>query len=83
MVCRLLENVLALGEFVGHLLTVVFLEVSENIRHGVVGGVGCAVADIYKIHLLDRGDDFLHKVMLDSCHLAKNTHFLGVQNLHF
>ena len=49
MVCCLLDNVLALKEFVRHQLTVVFLEVSEHARHNVVDGVFCEIADTREI----------------------------------
>ena len=36
MVCFILDDVFALGEIVWHQQTVVVLEVSQNVRHGVV-----------------------------------------------
>ena len=71
MVCRIIEDILALHKFVGHQLTVVFLEVSEHVCYGVVDGVCCAISGIRKIRLLNHGDDFLHKSLLKYCHFSK------------
>ena len=82
MVCHLLDNVLALKDFMWHQLTVVFLEMSENVSHGVSDGVCCAVLDTRKILLLDCGKYLLQEVLLDSCHFAKENHFLRVCVYH-
>ena len=82
MLCHLLDDFLALEEFMMHQLTVFFLKVSYHVRHGVVDGVGCAVENIRKIGLLGCGDYLLHEVLLNSRHFAKKKHFLGVCNFH-
>ena len=46
MVCRLLENVLALEEFVRHQPAIILLEASEHVSHDVFDGFRCAVLDI-------------------------------------
>ena len=71
MVCLILDDVLVMEELVGHQLTVVVLEVSENILNGVVDRVCHEIADIHEIKLLDRGDDLLHEGLLDSRHFQK------------
>ena len=76
VLCRLLDNVLTLKEFMWHQLTVVLLEVSDNVRHGVLDGISHAVADIREICLLDCGNDLLHKSLLDYRHFAKKNTFL-------
>ena len=58
MVRCLIDNVLALKEFVRHKLTVVLLEVSEHILHGVIDGVHRAIVDIRNICLPDCGNYF-------------------------
>ena len=78
VVCCLLDNVLAIENFVGHQLTVFLFEVSEHVCHGVIDGVFRVISDIHKILCLDRGNDMLHKSLFESCHLSKQTHFLGV-----
>ena len=82
MVCCLLDYVLAFEEFMGHQLTIFFLEVSEHVCHGVLNGVCRAILDIREICLLDCGDDLLQEGLLNSRHFAKKTHFLGVCNSH-
>ena len=42
----------------GHQRTIVFLEVSEHVRHGVVDEVPCSITDFREIRLLDRGEAF-------------------------
>ena len=62
MVCHLLEDVLTLKDFVGNKLNVVFLEVSDHVRHGVVDGVRCLIADIREIRLLEPVNLFCMRV---------------------
>ena len=78
MVCHLLDNVLALKKFMGHKLTVVFLEVSEHIRHGAVDGFCCTIADIREIRFLDHVNYLLHESLFNSRNFSKKMHFLGV-----
>ena len=80
MVCCLLDNVLALKEFVRHQLTVVFLEVIEKVPHGVVDGVVRGVEDIREICLLDYGNNLFRKGLLNSHQFAKKMYFLGVRD---
>ena len=68
MVRRLLDNVLSLAKFVGHQLTVYFLEVSEHVRHGVVDVVSRVISDIRNIRFLNRGNNFLHKSLIEFRH---------------
>ena len=82
MLRGILGIVLALEDFVRHQLTIFFLKISEYVSHGVIDGFCCAIADILEIRLLECGNDLLHKGLLDYCHLAKKTHFLGVHNSH-
>ena len=82
MICRLLDYVLSLGEFVGNQLTVVVLEVSDHFRHGVIDVVCCVISDIRKICLLNHGDNLLHEGLLKSLHLAIKMHFLSVCDLY-
>ena len=78
MVCRLLDNVIAFKEFTWNQLTVIFLEVSKNVRHGVIDGIHCAIVDIHEIRLLDCGNNLLHERLINACHFTKKTHFLCV-----
>ena len=82
LVRLLLDDVLALKEFMWHQLIVFFLEVSENFSHSVIYGFCCVISDIRKIRLLDYGDDLLNACLQDYCHFAKKTHLLGVCNYH-
>ena len=71
MVRHFLDNVLALEEFMWNQLTLVFLEASENVSHGVIDGFRCRIVDTRKICLLDCGNDLLHKDLLYSYHFEK------------
>ena len=82
MVRRLLDNVLSLAKFVGHQLTVYFLEVSEHVRHGVVDVVSRVISDIRNIRFLNRGNDLLQETLLYSRNFSKQMHFLSVRNLY-
>ena len=65
----------------GYQLTVVVLEVSQHIHHGVVGEFCSVIVDVCEMQFLDHFNDFLHKSLLDSRHFSKHTHFLGVCDL--
>ena len=80
MVSRRLDDIIVLEEFMWYQLTIVFFEASENSSYGVVDGVRCEIADICEICLLGCAEDLLHENLLDSLHLAKETHFIGVCN---
>ena len=82
MVHCLLDYVHTLEDFGWHQLTIMFLEMNENVSHGVVDGFCRAITYIFNVNLLNCGDDFLHKEFLEPNHFAKNTHFLGVIDLH-
>ena len=56
VVCCLLDYVLALKEFMWYQLTVVFLEVSDNASHIVVGVMFCGIEDILEICLFNCGN---------------------------
>ena len=49
-----------------HQPTVVLLDISEHVHHGIIDRVRCAVVDIHEICLLDCGDDLLYEGFLDS-----------------
>ena len=66
----------------GHQLTVLVLQASQYIRHGVVDLIGRTVADICKVSFLDCVSNLLHKSLLHSCHLSEKTHFFGVCDPH-
>ena len=78
MVHHLIEYALVLKDFMWHQLTVVVLEASENIIHGVIDGISYAIEDICEILLINCGDSLLDKVLIDSYHFAKKVHFLSV-----
>ena len=59
-------------------LTVVFLEVSENVRNGIIDEIRHEIEDIREIRLLNCGNNMLNEVLIDSHHFTKNMHFLGV-----
>ena len=82
MVCSLLDDVLSFNKIVRQQLTVVVLEVSQQVLHEVVDGFFHAIADIHKIQFLDCGNDLFHKSLLNSCKFSKQTHFVGVRNSH-
>ena len=77
-----LDNVLSLEEIVRHQLTVVVLEISKNVSHGVIYEVFCAIADIRDIRLLECGNYLFDKVLIDSRHFSKNKFFLVVGDSH-
>ena len=78
----LLDNVLALEKLVRHQLTVVVLEKSYHVHHGVIDWVCCPVADIQEIRFLDHVNGLLHESLLYSHDFLKHTHFLGVSDPH-
>ena len=78
MVRHLLEDFIALEEFMWNQLTVFFLEASENVIHSVVDGFFCEIVDIREIRSLTVAAFFLHEGLLEYCHFAKKTHLLGV-----
>ena len=82
MVRRLLDNILALKEFMWYQLPIYVFEVSENVRNIVVGIFCRDISDIHEIFLLNCGDNLLEKGLLGSCHFAKNMHFLGIFDSH-
>ena len=82
MVCCLHENVLVLEDFLGHQLTVVFLEMREHVCHSFLCVDSFAIVYNRKIRLLGRGSDLLHEELLDSRQFAKNTHFLCVRGFY-
>ena len=55
---------------------------TQQVRHGVVDLIFCLVADIREVRFLDSVNNVLHKSLLHSRHFSKQTHFLGVQDLH-
>ena len=80
MVRRLIDDVLALDKFMRHQLTIVLLEVSENVSHSVVDGFCRVIVYIREISLLDYAKNLLHEGLLDSRHFEKYMHFLGVRD---
>ena len=82
IVDRLLDNVFALRELVGHQMTVVVLKASQQVHGGAVDRIGCAVADIREVRFLDRGNVFLYESLLHYCHLLEQTHSIGVCDPH-
>ena len=63
-------------------LTVVFLEVSENVRNGIIDEIRHEIEDIREIRLLNCGNNMLYEVFIKSRHLAKDTHFLVVYDYY-
>ena len=78
MVSHLLENLLMIKRFMWHQLTVVVLEISENVSHGAIYEVFCAIADIRDIRLLECGNYLFDKVLINSRHFSKKKCFLVV-----
>ena len=78
MVDRLLDNVFVLGEIVGHQLTLVVLEVIQDVRDGVVDRIGHTVVDIHKVSFIYRGKNVMHESLIHSCNLLEHMHSLGV-----
>ena len=82
IVDRLLDDVFALEELVGHQPTVVVLKVSQHVHDGVVDRIGRAIADIIEVRLFEYVINLMHKSLLESRHLSEQTHSLGMCDPH-
>ena len=80
MVIRLLEDVLAIGEFLWYQLPVVFVYFREDINQGVIDGIRCLIAGIRGICILNCGKSLLGECCLEYRHFTKDIHFLGVRD---
>ena len=82
MAIHLIDDVLTLREFTRNQMPVVFLQVREDVIHGIVDGICCAIANICRIRLLECGNIIFNKGLLDSRPFEKETHFFGVCYSH-
>ena len=65
-----------------HQLTVVFLQMGEYTRHGVIYQVHSPIGGISQVSSLDRANNVLDKRFLHSSNLTEQAHFLVVHNPH-
>ena len=82
IITRLIDNVLALKYPVWNYMPEIFLQMCEEIGHGVVDWFCGEIAYIYETSLLNCGYNMLYKGLLNSRHFAKETHFFGVRDAH-
>ena len=54
----------------------------DDIGQGWIDWIRCLIVDIHKMNLLNRGDNLLEEVLLESSHLVNEAHLLSVRNAH-
>ena len=83
MVRHLLEDFIALEEFMWNQLTLFFLEASENVIHSVVDGFFCEIVDIREIRSLTVAAFFCMRDCLNIVTLRKRLTYLVCEILMF